>query len=125
MTETTPARAHLIAGGFPPGSMGGHDHDYARLRLLQLLAEREVAASVANDFADVEKWLPVSRLLITYVAGPYPDATQTAAIGKWLEAGGRWLACTAPVAAAPSGSRAAACAAPSRPSTTRCLAAAS
>jgi type 1 glutamine amidotransferase len=92
MTETTPARAHLIAGGFPPGSMGGHDHDYARLRLLQLLAEREVAASVANDFADVEKWLPVSRLLITYVAGPYPDAAQTASIGKWLEAGGRWLA---------------------------------
>src|SRR6478672_9467549 len=91
MTETTPARAHLIAGGFPPGSMGGHDHDYARLRLLQLLAEREVAASVANDFADVEKWLPVSRLLITYVAGPYPDAAQSGAIADWLEAGGHWL----------------------------------
>jgi hypothetical protein len=26
--------AHLIAGGFPPGSIGGHDHDCARLRLL-------------------------------------------------------------------------------------------
>jgi uncharacterized protein len=92
MTETKPGRAHLIAGGFPPGSMGGHDHDYARLRLLGLLAERDVAASVANDFADVEKWLPVSRLLITYVAGPYPDAAQTGAIRGWLEAGGHWLA---------------------------------
>ena len=85
------SRAHLIAGGFPPGSAAGHDHDYARLRLLGLLAERDIAASVANDFADVAKWLPVSRLLITYVAGPYPDAAQCRAIRAWLEAGGRWL----------------------------------
>jgi uncharacterized protein len=91
MIETQTGRAHLIAGGFPPGEMGGHDHDYARLRLLELLAERDMPASVANDFADVEKWLPVSRLLITYVAGPYPDAAQCRAIQRWLEAGGRWL----------------------------------
>src|SRR6202044_1893694 len=87
MSSALPARAHLIAGGFPPGSAAGHDHDYARLRLLQLLAERDIPASVANDFADVEKWLSVSRLLITYVAGPYPDAAQTRAIERWLEAG--------------------------------------
>ena len=92
MTEKTFPRAHLIAGGFPPGSAAGHDHDHARLRLLTLLAERDVPASVANDFADIEKWLPVSRLLITYVAGPYPDATQCRAIRTWLEAGGHWLA---------------------------------
>jgi uncharacterized protein len=91
MTETKPGRAHLITGGFPPGSYAGHDHDYARLRLLGLLAERDVPASVANDFADVEKWLPLSRLLITYVAGPYPDTAQTRAIERWLEAGGHWL----------------------------------
>ena len=93
MAEMNNGRAHVITGGFPPGSMAGHDHDYARLRLLQLLAERDVPASVANDFADVEKWLPVSRLLITYVAGPYPDAAQCRAIEQWLEAGGgHWLA---------------------------------
>jgi hypothetical protein len=86
-----PHRAHLITGGFPPGSPAGHDHDYARLRLLQLLGEQNVPASVANDFADIEKWLPVSRLLITYVAGPYPDAAQCRAIQGWLEAGGHWL----------------------------------
>jgi uncharacterized protein len=91
MTETKPGRAHVIAGGFPPGSYAGHDHDYARLRLLGLLAERGVAASVANDFAEIEKWLPVSRLLITYTAGPYPDASQCRAIGRWLEEGGHWL----------------------------------
>src|SRR5229473_6926542 len=91
MTETSLGRAHLIAGGFPPGSYAGHDHDYARLRLLRLLAEQDVPASVANDFADLEKWLPVSRLLITYVAGPYPDAAQCRAIQRWLEAGGHWL----------------------------------
>ena len=73
MTEKNSGRAHVVTGGFPPGSLAGHDHDYARLRLLGLLAERAIPASVANDFADVEKWLPISQLLITYVAGPYPD----------------------------------------------------
>jgi type 1 glutamine amidotransferase len=97
MPETTqdsmhPGRVHLIAGGFPPGSQAGHDHDYARLRLLTLLNERDIPTSVANDFADVEKFLPGSRLLITYVAGPYPDAAQCRAMREWLEAGGRWLA---------------------------------
>jgi type 1 glutamine amidotransferase len=91
MPENKSRRAHLIAGGFPPGSAAGHDHDFARLRLLGLLAEQDVPASVANDFSDVGKWLPVSRLLITYVAGPYPDAAQCSAIQGWLEAGGHWL----------------------------------
>jgi type 1 glutamine amidotransferase len=91
MTQMQAGRAHLVAGGFPPGASAGHDHDYARLRLLALLAEGEVAASVANDFTDVEKWLPSSRLLISYVAGPYPDARQCGAIEDWLRAGGHWL----------------------------------
>ena len=90
MTDTK--RAHLIAGGFPPGAHAGHDHDYARLKLLGLLAEQDVPASVGNDFADVEKWLAVSRLLVTYAAGPYPDAAQCRAMRAWMEAGGRWLA---------------------------------
>ena len=92
MPDTLPPRAHVIAGGFPPGSLAGHDHDYARLKLLGLLAEQEVPASVANDFAEITKWLPVSRLLITYTAGPYPDAGQCDAIRTWLEQGGHWLA---------------------------------
>ena len=92
MAATIPDRAHVITGGFPPGSYAGHDHDYARLRLLHLLAEHDVTASVANDFADVARWLPLSRLLVTYVAGPFPDPAQTAAMRDWLTAGGHWLA---------------------------------
>jgi hypothetical protein len=91
MTAAVPGRAHLIAGGFPPGKDAGHDHDYARLRLLEMLHEHEIPASVSGDFNDVEKWLPVSRLLITYVAGPYPDVQQSRSIRTWLEEGGRWL----------------------------------
>src|SRR3990172_10179008 len=88
---TAPARAHVICGGFPPGQPAGHDHDYARLRLLELLDEQEIKASAANDFVDVERWLPISRLLITYVAGPYPGPEQDRAIRSWINAGGKWL----------------------------------
>ncbi len=42
------SRAHVIAGGFPPGSAAGHDHDYARLRLLTLLAEATIPASTIS-----------------------------------------------------------------------------
>ena len=91
MAEQLPIRAHVITGGFPPGSPAGHDHDYARQRLLGLLAETDVPASVANDFVGVEKFLPASKLLVSYVAGPYPNADQTRAMRGWIEAGGHWL----------------------------------
>jgi uncharacterized protein len=93
MAETQPIRVHLITGGFPPGSPAGHDMDYARLRLLQFLQEDQgILTTVASDFTDVAKWLPKSRLLVTYVAGPYPNDEQNAYIRQWLEEGGRWLA---------------------------------
>ncbi len=91
MTDAVPYRAHLVTGGFPPGSSAGHDHDYARLRLLTLLAEKQVPASVANDFADLETWLAVSRLLVTYVAGPHPTPAQCDHLKSWIEAGGHWF----------------------------------
>jgi len=91
MSVPLPNRAHVITGGFPPGSLAGHDQDHARLKLLGLLAEAGMPASASGDFADIAKWLPVSRLLVTYVAGPYPDAEQTQAIRAWLEQGGHWL----------------------------------
>jgi type 1 glutamine amidotransferase len=93
MDQPKPIRVHLITGGFPPGAAAGHDMDYARLRILQLLQENpQVLATVANDYTDISKWLPESRLLITYVAGPHPNEEQNQLIRQWLEAGGRWLA---------------------------------
>jgi uncharacterized protein len=93
MNTLQPTRVHLITGGFPPGAPAGHDMDYARLRLLQLLHEEpEVFATVANDFADLARWLPDTQLLMTYVAGPYPNDEQNQVLRQWLEGGGRWLA---------------------------------
>ena len=67
--------------------------EFVRLRILGLLQQNsQVLTTSANDFADVAKWLPGSRLMITYVAGPYPNDEQNQFIRNWLEAGGRWLA---------------------------------
>jgi len=86
-------RAHLITGGFPPGSVAGHDMDYARLQLLPMLRARDdLTVTTANDFKDVDRWLPGADLLITYVAGPYPTETENKALSNWLDKGGRWLA---------------------------------
>ena len=88
-----PIRVHLVAGGFPRGSSAGHDIDYVRLRLLQILHEKERAVvSVSNDFIDLDSWLPQSDLLVTYTAGPFLDDSQSQVVSDWLEAGGRWLA---------------------------------
>jgi hypothetical protein len=90
---TTTQRTHLITGGFPPGSAAGHDMDFARLQILQKLhAKENLEVTVANDFKDIERWLPGTDLLITYVAGPYPEGAGNEALRKWLEDGGRWFA---------------------------------
>jgi hypothetical protein len=90
---TTTKRAHLIAGGFPPGSPARHDMNYARLQLLRKLGgEGDLSVTVANDFQDIERWLPGTGLLVTYVAGPYPVGSGNDALQGWLEAGGRWFA---------------------------------
>ncbi len=90
---TTNKRAHLIAGGFPPGSPARHDMNYARLQLLRKLeGEDRLSVTVANDFQDIERWLPGTDLLVTYVAGPYPVGAGNEALQGWLEAGGCWLA---------------------------------
>lgn len=93
MAQQKSIRAHLVVGGFPPGAAAGHDMDYARMRLLEALSENPlVRATVANDYTDIARWLPTSRLLITYVAGPYPNDEQDLVIRQWLEEGGRWVA---------------------------------
>jgi uncharacterized protein len=92
MSTLKPSRVHVVTGGFPPGSSAGHDMDYARLRVLQLLQEHpHVRSTVANDFTDIAKWLPDSQFLITYVAGPHPNDEQNEVLRQWLDGGGRWL----------------------------------
>ena len=92
MSNPQPIRVHVIAGGFPVGSPAGHDMDYARLRILQLLQDQpHVTTSVSGDFTDIDKWLPGCQLLMTYVAGPFPNGEQNTFLRKWLEDGGRWL----------------------------------
>lgn len=91
--EPTRHRVHLIVGGYPVGNPAAHDHDYARLRLLNILGEREhIHSTIAGDFEDIEKWLPGCELLITYTAGPLPDEGQLGVLEDWITKGGRWLA---------------------------------
>ena len=71
MREVQPGRVHLITGGYPPGALAAHDMDYARIRLLELLEERGVQATVGNDFTDIDRWLPGTALMLTYTAGPF------------------------------------------------------
>ena len=84
-------RVHVIAGGYPPGALGGHDMDYARLKLLGLLEEQGLLATVGNDFSDIHRWLPGTQLMITYVAGPFLNDDQNQIVRRWLDDGGHWL----------------------------------
>lgn len=92
MSTMLSGRVHVVAGGYPPGALGGHDIDYARLRLLGLLKEQGLQATVGNDFSDIHRWLPGTRLMITYLAGPYLDDDQNQFVRQWLDEGGHWLA---------------------------------
>ena len=85
-------RAHLVVGGFPFGASAGHDMDYARLQLLGRLYDAGYRATVAGGFADIGPALDGAGLLVSYVAGPYPDDAQCRALEAWLAEGGKWLA---------------------------------
>jgi hypothetical protein len=104
MSQGKPTRVHVIVGGFPPGSAAGHDMDYARIRLLELLQSipQATATTVANDFTDVAKWLPTSRFLITYVAGPFRTRSKTSSFAGGSKQAGDGSRYTAPAAVEPS-----------------------
>jgi type 1 glutamine amidotransferase len=65
---------------------------YARDRLLAMLDTHEgIRATTAGDFGGVAGYLADAKLLLTYVAGPFPNEAENAAILRWLEQGGHWL----------------------------------
>jgi type 1 glutamine amidotransferase len=69
-----------------------HDFDFARLELLKLLAEDEhVRVQVAQDYGAVEA-IAAADFLVTYTCDLRPTDSQQAAIRRWVEGGGRWLA---------------------------------
>jgi hypothetical protein len=86
-------KAHVVIGGFPSTSHAGHDMDSARLRLLTALSGAGAEATCSTNFLGIEDQLRGGiQLLITYTAGPLPDAAQSAELERWLEGGGRWVA---------------------------------
>jgi type 1 glutamine amidotransferase len=78
--------AFLVCGG------KYHDFDFARLRLLELLAEDEhVRVKVAQHFHDLDL-ITAARFLVSYTCDVRPTEDEQRAIRHWVEGGGRWLA---------------------------------
>lgn len=78
--------AVLVCGG------RWHDFDYARLRLLELLGEHpQVRTTVFQDYADAAA-LEGADLLVTYTCDVRPSPSEQAALARFVERGGRWLA---------------------------------
>lgn len=75
--------ATLVVGG------RFHDFDFARLRLLELLAEHDdVRTVVAEDYEDVR----LGDLLVSYTCDVRPSEGAQRRVREWVEAGGRWFA---------------------------------
>ena len=78
--------AHLVCGGW------WHDFDYARLQLLQLLAEHpHIRTTVSSDYEDTER-IARCELLISYTCNVRPSEAAQAALRQRVEQGGRWFA---------------------------------
>lgn len=66
--------------------------DFVRIRLLQMLYRFNYRTTVAQDFSGLARCLDTTDLLLSYVAGPYPNEDQTRLIEQWLQRGGKWFA---------------------------------
>ena len=81
-----PVQAVLVCGG------RFHDMDYARLRLLGLLAEHEeVRTQVASDYRDMEA-LAAADFLVTYTCDVRPTEPEQRTLADFVGRGGRWFA---------------------------------
>ena len=76
----------LVAGG------RYHDIDYARLQLLQLLAEHEdLRVRVQPDYEDADA-IARGSILVSYTCDVRPSERAQQEIRSWVERGGRWVA---------------------------------
>ena len=78
--------AYLVAGG------RFHDIDYARLQLLNLLAEHpHVRVKVGSDYEDIDA-ITSSSFLVSYTCDIRPSQEAQDAIADWVAGGARFLA---------------------------------
>jgi type 1 glutamine amidotransferase len=76
----------LVAGG------KYHDIDFARLELLQLLAEHEeFRVRVQPDYEDADA-VAAGSILVSYTCDVRPSEEAQQKIRTWVEGGGRWVA---------------------------------
>jgi type 1 glutamine amidotransferase len=76
----------LVVGGW------WHDFDYARLQILQLLADDvRLRTQVRSDYEDLDR-LAATDVLITYTCNVRPSEAAQQAMRRWVEGGGRWFA---------------------------------
>jgi len=81
-----PIQAYLVANA------RFHDTDFARLSLLQLLAEiPEIRTCVSDSFANTEA-IAKSDFLLTYTCDLRPDESEERALRDFVSSGKRWIA---------------------------------
>lgn len=86
MAENRVLHVLLIVGG------GFHDFDLVRLELLTLLRENpRIRTTCTHDWRDIAA-LDQADMVIAYTTGIFPDADGLAALRRFLDRGGRWLA---------------------------------
>lgn len=78
--------AHFVAAG------KFHDIDFARLEVLKLLAEHDnIRTTIACDYSNTDR-LEQCAFLVTYTCDLMPSQGEVAALRRFVERGGRWLA---------------------------------
>jgi len=85
-TVKRPSTAYLVANA------RFHNTDFARLQLLQLLAETdEIGTRVSDSFADVDA-IADADFLITYTCDLRPKENEEQALRDFVASGKRWIA---------------------------------
>ncbi|MEO1058850.1 MAG: ThuA domain-containing protein [Actinomycetota bacterium] len=88
MTDAAPPRIDVtfVAGG------KYHDIDFARLQLLELLAEHDdFRVQVQPDYEDTDA-IADGSILVSYTCDVRPSERAQQAVHEWVENGGRWVA---------------------------------